>query len=105
MAVKPTSNHAPAPYGIVLPILLLAAVSLFFRFHALARLPGINGDEAWYGVQVERLLAGQPYTLQAPTGVLVDPFQPPTEALLLRLFGPSFLVLRLPAALWQCIYY
>lgn len=88
---------------IILSILLLAGVSLVFRFLDLGRVPGINGDEGWYGVQVERRLAGEPYARQAPTGVLVDPFQPPTEALLIRLFGPSFLVLRLPVAIWQCV--
>ena len=35
---------------------------------ALGRLPGVNGDEAWYGVQVLRLLSGEAVDWRTPTG-------------------------------------
>jgi len=35
-----------------------ALTAILMRTIAIDRLPGINGDEAWYGVNVQELLAG-----------------------------------------------
>jgi hypothetical protein len=38
--------------------MLCLALAVFYRLYALGRLPGINGDEAWYGVQLQRYFDG-----------------------------------------------
>jgi hypothetical protein len=74
-----------------------------FRVHALDRLPGINADEAWYGVQALRFLAGEAVDWRTPTGNLPGPLQ---EGLLLgiqRFLDPSLVLLRLPSVLSSLI--
>jgi hypothetical protein len=66
-------------------------------------LPGINGDEAWYGVQVERFLDGQVWSGRTPTGLPIGPLLFMTEAALLKVASQSFWVLRLPIALWTLV--
>ena len=81
-------------------MLLLAAVLLIaaaFRLYALGRLPGVNGDEAWYGVQVQRWLAGETVDWRTPTGNFPGPLQFGLLAALQSLFPPSFALLRIPA--------
>lgn len=46
--------------------LLLAAV--WFRCQSLGSLPGVNGDEAWYGVQALEILSRGQFHVQTPTG-------------------------------------
>ncbi len=79
------------------------AVSLVFRFLWLDRLPGINGDEAWYGVQIEKFLAGQPWSGRTPSKLPINPLLFVSESLLLCMAEPSFWVLRLPVAMWCLI--
>lgn len=43
---------------LTLNVAVLLAVALVFRFWKLENLPGINGDEAWYGIQAQTLLEG-----------------------------------------------
>ena len=45
-----------------------------FRTSDLGNLPGINGDEGWYGVQVNSMLAGRPFAMRTPTGLPLNPF-------------------------------
>jgi hypothetical protein len=78
----------------------LLGVSLTFRLLWLDRLPGINGDEAWYGVQAMRFVAGESWTARTPTGLVANPLLFLSESLLLCFFEPSFWVLRLPIAIW-----
>ncbi len=52
--------------------MLLAA--LWLRVDEFDRLPGLNGDEAWYGVQALSLLAGEPFESRTPTGNVLNPF-------------------------------
>jgi hypothetical protein len=75
----------------LIALLLVAAV---MRCRDLGRMPGINGDEAWYGVQVERLLAGRPMSGLTPTGNLLNPFFFGPQLFLHWLFGASFALLR-----------
>jgi hypothetical protein len=72
--------------------LLLAAA--WFRCRSLGNIPGINGDEAWYGVTAWELLHHGRPSLCTPTGNLLNPlfFAP---LLLLQAFcSPSIIVLR-----------
>jgi 4-amino-4-deoxy-L-arabinose transferase-like glycosyltransferase len=72
----------------------LLAVSFWLRGHELASLPGINGDEAWYGIQAGQMLRGEKYLLRTPSALPVNPlfFGP---VVLVHCFGaPSILLLR-----------
>jgi hypothetical protein len=65
--------------------------------YRLENVPGINGDEAWYGVQAFQIATGQPFKLQTPTGLPLNPFFTGVEVPLLLAFRPSFWILRAPA--------
>ena len=76
---------------------LIVAGAVALRLYALGRLPGIIGDEAWYGVQAQRLLAGTGGELRTPTGNVPGLFQLGSLSLLHAIFQPSALLLRIPA--------
>ena len=80
----------------LIALLLVAAV---IRCRDLGRIPGINGDEAWYGVQVEKLLAGRPINGLTPTGNVLNPFLFGPQLFLHWLFGASFALLRTTSVL------
>ncbi len=72
----------------------LLFVAIWFRIDRLDHLPGANGDEAWYGVQAEAVLHGEPISWRTPTGNLLNPlFFGPLLALH-AIFEPSFGLLR-----------
>jgi 4-amino-4-deoxy-L-arabinose transferase-like glycosyltransferase len=75
----------------------LFAVALALRVVHLDRMPGINGDEAWYGVQAIRFLRGEGVSWRTPSGNPLNPFFAGIDALLLAVVRPSFLVLRIPS--------
>jgi hypothetical protein len=85
-----------AGVSLSLPLMLsaLLAVALWLRIWQLGNLPGINADEAWYGVQVNRFLAGEAFTWRTPTGNPINPFFLGPLVLLHALFEPSFVLLR-----------
>jgi hypothetical protein len=72
-------------------------VAIAFRVWRLGTVPGINGDEAWYGVQMEQLAAGQRFEWKTPPGNLLNPFHSGVLLVLLRAFAPEFWILRAPA--------
>src|SRR5262245_43747402 len=78
--------------------LALVAVSVALRVWLLGRLPGVNGDEAWMGVQAQRWLRGS-IAWRTPTGNLINPFFFVPEVVLHALFRPSFTLLRVPAVI------
>jgi len=72
----------------------MIAVALYFRVRSLGNIPGLNGDEAWYGVQALQLLRDGTLGWRTPTGNLLNPlfFGP---LVLLHLGGsPSVVALR-----------
>jgi 4-amino-4-deoxy-L-arabinose transferase-like glycosyltransferase len=75
--------------------LLLAAVTL--RGWHLENTPGLNGDEAWLGVQAAHLASGDPIVWRTPTGNPINPFLLWPVAALHLVFGPSVVVLRVVA--------
>lgn len=82
-------------------LLGLAAVgvgAIALRAWGLGHLPGINGDEAWFGVQMQELRSGQP-AWRTPTGNPLNPFHAGPVFLLQLFFEPRFWILRLPALL------
>jgi 4-amino-4-deoxy-L-arabinose transferase-like glycosyltransferase len=78
---------------------LIITTSLWFRVCSLENLPGINGDEAWYGVQAFQILTGRSFAFRTPTGLPLNPFFTGMEVPLLLVFRPSFWILRAPAVL------
>jgi len=81
--------------GVVLAI----AFGIGLRVVALDHIPGINGDEAWYGVQMQEWLAGHAPAWRTPTGNPLHPFHSGTVLALLTVFEPRFWILRAPAVL------
>lgn len=81
------------------PLWLIVAAATLLRLWDVHRLPGFNGDEAWYGVQVQQLLAGRPIDWRTPTGNVPGLLQIGSLWLLHSVFSPSLLLLRIPALL------
>jgi 4-amino-4-deoxy-L-arabinose transferase-like glycosyltransferase len=77
----------------------LIAVAVWFRCWDLGHVPGVNGDEAWYGVQAELVLQGQPIDWRTPTGNLLNPLFFGPQLLLHAIFQPSFALLRATAVI------
>ncbi len=81
-------------YGLACVLLALVAASLVMRVWQLGNLPGLNGDEAWSGVQAMRAVRGEPFAWRTPTGNPANPFfMAPLVALHIAL-APSFALLR-----------
>ena len=80
-------------------LIVLILVSFWFRVCSLENIPGINGDEAWYGVQASKILMGQSFAMQTPTGLPLNPFFTGIEVPLLLVFEPSLWILRIGAVL------
>lgn len=78
-------------------VLILAGVWL--RVVNFGRWPGINGDEAWYGVQAQRMLQGEGFSWRTPTGNPWNPLLMIPRVLLEMVGEPSFEKLRLPAVI------
>lgn len=81
-------------------LLLIGLSAVLCRTWELSRLPGINGDEAWYGVQARSLLRGEPVSWRTPSELPLNP----VHMVPLTLFealrdSPHFLTLRIPALL------
>lgn len=81
----------------------LVVIGVALRTIALGRLPGINGDEAWYGVNAHLVLDGEPAFLRTGIGNIVSPLHSGLLLPLERLAGPSFVLLRLPSVFWGCL--
>jgi hypothetical protein len=77
-------------YGVMLSLALLA------RFIWLDSVPGVNGDEAWYGVWVEKLLQGKLWNGMGQTGILPNPFYIIPLAAVQAMADPAPWVLRVP---------
>jgi hypothetical protein len=80
--------------------LILFGISLTIRLLWLGRVPGLNGDEGWYGSQVVRMLHGRSWSAMTPSRLPINPQLFCTEAGLLLFAEPSGFVLRLPIAIW-----
>ena len=105
---KPMSNrnaHAPtsaaSPRVSLTSVLLaaniaaLVAVAIVFRCRFLSNIPGLNGDEAWYGVAAWEMLHGENFSPRTPTGNLLNPLMFIPAVLLHACFRPSVLLLRI----------
>ncbi len=78
--------------------LSIFVAALIFRFWGLENIPGINADEADYGVRVLDLLSGTAgISLRTNTGNILNPFYTGILFILQPFLPTSFWVLRLPA--------
>ena len=84
-------------------LLLVISLGLVVRTIGLDRLPGINGDEAWYGANVHLLLDGERPFWRTGIGNVVSPLHSGILIPLEKLAGPSFALLRVPSVLWGCL--
>ena len=81
-------------YFLVLNLAGLLLVAVWFRCRALGNIPGLSGDEAWYGVQAWDLLHHGTWPLLTPTGNLLNPFFFGPLLLLQACLPPSIVALR-----------
>ena len=80
-------------------IAALLGTAVCFRVMYLSRVPGINGDEGWWGNQALAWLANQPYEARTTSGNPIDLFFLIPVAVLHAFVPPSFLLLRTIPAL------
>lgn len=99
MNSAPKQGASFARIGGWISISAIIVFALAFRLIALGNLPGINGDEAWYGVLAQKIAAGEDLTWRTPSGNLPGPFQLGMLLILQALFEPSFTLLRVPSLL------
>ena len=57
-SATPHSPLSPLRCFLLLNALALLLAAIWLRGHSLGNIPGVNGDEAWYGVQAWRMLHG-----------------------------------------------
>lgn len=77
-------------------LFLILATSIFLRVFHLQNVPGLNGDEAFYGNQMLSLLHGHPFSAVTPNGSRLNPFHSGVVLLLLRFFPPAYWILKIP---------
>ncbi len=91
-----TSRFRASYFRVVVaaPVVCLLGVAVLLRVWQLGHVPGVNGDEAWSGVQAVRLVRGEPIAWRTPSGNLVNVFFLLPLAALHTVFAPSFALLR-----------
>ena len=97
----------PARVGFIIVVTALIGVAMFFRIWKLGNIPGINGDEAWYGVRAAEILNKRELfaidTWFTPTGNLLNPFYMVPSVFFAATMQPSVITLRLPALISGCL--
>ena len=79
-------------------VAVLLGTAIWFRLLRLDSVPGISGDEGWWGVQALAWLSGRPYEPRTTSGNPIDLFFLVPVALLHAIGSPSFALLRLVPA-------
>jgi hypothetical protein len=80
-------------------LVLLFAAALWLRITSLEALPLLDGDEAWHAIQLSKMVRGEPFATQTPTGIPLSPFHAVLELPLLLLFKSSLGILRIPTVI------
>lgn len=83
--------------GVRAQVVALVGVATLLRVIDLGSIPGLNGDEAWYGVQAQRLCRGEGVAWRTPTGNPLNPFFFLPQVALAAWCPPGAAWLRLPA--------
>ena len=94
---RPRTDPRIWRWFVALNVVGVILAGVLLRCRGLGNLPGINGDEAWYGVQAELLLQGQPIAWRTPSGNLINPLFFVPQLAMHAIFRPSFIVLRATA--------
>jgi len=76
-------------------VAILLGTAVVFRLLHLGTMPGIDGDEGWWGVQATRWLHGQPFEARTTSGNPIDMILLVPLGLAHALAPPSFTLLRL----------
>ena len=76
-------------------VAVLLGTAIWFRLLRLGSVPGLSGDEGWWGVQALAWLSGRPYEPRTTSGNPIDLFFLVPVALLHLIGSPSFALLRL----------
>jgi hypothetical protein len=76
-------------------VAVLLGTAVAFRLIRLSWVPGVSGDEAWWGMQALAWLAGRPYEARTTSGNPIDPFFLVPLGLLHGIAPPSIVLLRL----------
>ncbi len=84
-------------------IAALLGVAVFFRFWKLGTVTGLNGDEAWFGIEAMRYWRGNTLTWHTPTYNALNPFWCGPLFALHRWFPPSIELLRALAVVSGCL--
>jgi hypothetical protein len=72
----------------------LVAAAVLLRVWRLGSIPGLNGDEAWYGVQALHVISGESIAWLTPTENPINPFYFLPLVGLHYLLAPSIVLLR-----------
>jgi len=97
--VKDTSPIPRSRLFVAAMAATLLAIAICFRVMRLSSVPGVSGDEGWWGVQAIAWCSGRPYETHTTSGNPVDLLLLVPLGLLHAIASPSFLVLRtIPAA-------
>jgi hypothetical protein len=84
---------------LTIAIIALIATGAWFRVMRLSSVPGVSGDEGWWGMQALAWWAGRPYEAYTTSGNPTDQFLLAPLAVLHGILPPTFGLLRaLPAA-------
>src|SRR5215510_398274 len=79
---------------LVAAVALLVGLGAWFRVWRLATVPGLSGDEGWWGLQALAWLADQPYQARTTSGNPIDLLLLIPIAWLHAVAAPSFALLR-----------
>ena len=93
------TEDAPLISWFRINIYLIFFFSVLFRIIALDHIPGVNGDEAFFGINSLALLRGGHFMDHTPSGNIINPFYMGLLFILQAFLPISFWVLRLPALL------
>ena len=88
--------HHPIQTAVIASLL---GTAICFRLMYLSSIPGISGDEGWWGVQAIAWLSGRPFEARTTSGNPIDLFFLIPLALVHAIAPPSFLLLRILPAL------
>jgi hypothetical protein len=76
-------------------IVALLGTAIWFRLMSLSSMPGVSGDEGWWGVNALAWLSGRPYQTHTTSGNPTDLFFLIPVALVHTIAPPSFQLLRI----------
>ena len=89
-----SAPHPPVPRWLLAGSFIVLCVAVGLRIWRLGNVPGVNGDEAWYGVLAWRIATGSAFAWWTPTGNPLNPFYVGPLVLLHLAAEPSVTLLR-----------